>query len=220
MKKILLLLLLVTSVGSAQAEGFLDDLKKGAGKVGDLARKGVDAAGDAIDSTSELVKDEETPEATRAKLDRMADEVLARLIAENQEAARALEVSAGYAAFDMRRISIFPLSAGYGRGVAVSLPEGARTYMQMGTGGAGAAFGIGGFASQFVVMFETPMDFERFVEHGHDASADAGTMQGDERTTTEVKFTEGRSFFVLSKKGWRVNANASGTKYWQDEDLN
>lgn len=38
--------------------------------------------------------------------------------------------------------------------------------------------------------------------------------------SVEVKFTDGRSFFVLSKTGWRVNANASGTKYWQDKDLN
>ena len=212
--------MLATSAGIVHAEGLMDSLKKGASKVGEVAKKGVDAAGNAIDSTSELVKDEETPEATRLKLDRMADEIIVRLVAENPEAARAYGVSAGYAAFDMRRISIFPLSAGYGRGVAVSLPEGARTYMQMGTGGAGAAFGIGGFESQFVIMFETPVDFQRFVENGYDASADAGAMQGDERTTTEVKFTDGRSFFVLSKKGWRVNANASGTKYWQDKDLN
>jgi hypothetical protein len=150
----------------------------------------------------------------------MAEEVLAQLITENPEAVQVLEVSAGYAVFDMRRISVFPLSAGYGRGVAVSLPEGDRTYMQMGTGGAGAAFVIGGFESQFVIMFETPVDFERFVVNGYDASADAGAMQGDQRTTTEVKFTDGRSFFVLSKKGWRVNANASGTRYWQDKDLN
>lgn len=212
--------MLSTTAGHAHAEGLIDSLKKGASKAGEVAKKGVDAAGNSIASTNELVKDEETPEATRAKLDGMADEVLARLITENPEAARTLEASAGYAAFDMRRISIFPLSAGYGRGVAVSLPEAVRTYMQMGTGGAGAAFGIGGFESQFIIMFETPVDFERFVENGYDASADAGAMQGDERTTAEVKFTDGRSFFVLSKTGWRVNANASGTKYWQDEDLN
>lgn len=220
MKRILLLLLIATSAGNANAEGLLDNLKKGADKVGEVTKKGADAVGNAIDSTTELVKDEETPEATRIKLDRMADEVTLRLIAENPEAAQIFEISAGYAAFDMRRISIFPLSAGYGRGVAVSLTDTARTYMQMGTGGAGAAFGIGGFESQFVIMFETPIDFERFVENGYDASADAGVMEGDERSTTEVKFTDGRSFFVLKKTGWRVNANASGTKYWQDEDLN
>jgi hypothetical protein len=219
-KKILLFLLIATITSNANAESLFENLKKGASKVGQVTKKGVDAVGDAVESTSELVTDEKTPEATRAKLDGMADDVLARLLAENSEAAQAYEVSAGYAAFDMRRISVFPLSAGYGRGVAVSVPEGARTYMQMGTGGAGAAFGIGGFESQFVIMFETPIDFERFLENGYDASADAGAMQGEERTTTEVKFTDGRSFFVLSKTGWRVNASASGTKYWQDEDLN
>ena len=92
--------------------------------------------------------------------------------------------------------------------------------MQMGTGGVGAAFGIGGFASQFVIMFETPLDFDRFIENGYDASADAGVMEGDERTTQTVQFTNGTSIFVLDKKGWRVNANAGGTKYWPDADLN
>ena len=220
MMKALICSLAISFAVPATAAGLLDNLKEGANKVGDAARKGIDAVGDAADSTRELITDEETPEATRAKLDRMADGVLAQLLSENPEAGRLYEVSAGYAAFDMRRISVFPLSAGYGRGVAVSLPEGTRTYMQMGTGGAGAAFGIGGFESQFVIMFETPADFERFVEDGYDASADAGIMEGDERTTAEVKFAEGRSFFVLSKTGWRVNANASGTKYWQDADLN
>jgi lipid-binding SYLF domain-containing protein len=220
MKNAITLLLITTLAAPAGAQGLIDNLKKGVGKVGDVAKKGFDAAGNAIDSTSELIKDEETPEATRTKLDSMADEVMDRLIAENSEATPALELSAGYAVFDMRRISIFPLSAGYGRGVAVSLPNGARTYMQMGTGGAGAAFGIGGFESQFVIMFETPVDLEHFVQNGYDASAGAGAMRGNERSTTEVKFTDGRSFFVLSKTGWRVNANASGTKYWQDEDLN
>lgn len=113
--------------GHADAEGILHTLKKGVDKVGEGAGKGVDAVGNTIESTTDLVRDEETPEATRAKPDRIADEVLARLLAETPDAARAFEVSAGYAAFDMRRISIFPLSAGYGRGVAVSIPEGART---------------------------------------------------------------------------------------------
>lgn len=220
MKNIVVLMLLASLASPVQAQGLVDSLKKGVGTIGDVAKKGVDAVGDAVDSTTELVSDEETPKATRAKLDRMADEVLARLLSENTEAAETFALSAGYAAFDMRRISVFPLSAGYGRGVAVSIPEGDRTYMQMGTGGAGAAFGIGGFESQFVIMFETSADFERFIENGYDASADAGVMEGEERSTTEVKFTQGRSFFVLSKTGWRVNANASGTKYWQDEDLN
>ncbi len=218
----LAVLLAVTagSGGSAVAESLMDKVKSGTARAGELARKGADAVGQSIESTNELMREEETPEATRTKLDVMAGDVLARLLEENPQAADMYELSAGYAAFDMRRVSIFPLSAGYGRGVAVSAGDRSRTYMQMGTGGLGAAFGIGGFESQFVILFETPVDFERFVENGYDASADAGAMQGEDRQSTEVQFTEGRSFFVLSKTGWRVNANASGTKYWKDKALN
>ena len=213
------------------AESMLDRLKQGAGKVGDAAGKGIevigdgaekglDAVGDAVNSTNELVRNEETPEETRAKLDRMADTVLAQLLAENEQARETLQASSGYAVFDMRRVSVFPLAAGYGRGVAISMPGEARTYMQMGTGGVGAAFGIGGFESQFVIMFETPEDFDSFVTEGLDASADAGLMEGENRTATQIQFLDGRSFFVLDRKGWRVNANASGTKYWKDAALN
>ena len=219
MKHPLLILLALSVASSAQAQSLGDKLGSGLDAIGNAVERGADAVGEAVDSTQELVKDEETPEATRAKLDKMADDVLIRLLSENEAAAEAYKVSAGYAAFDMRRVSIFPLQAGYGRGVAVT-PEGDRTYMQMGTGGVGAAFGIGGFESQFVIMFETPVDFDRFVTDGYDASADAGAMAGEDSTSTEVKFTEGRSFFVLDRTGWRVNANANGTKYWQDEDLN
>ncbi|MEK6205638.1 MAG: hypothetical protein N2B02_08425 [Amylibacter sp.] len=220
MKTTLILLLMTTLVSPVNAQGLKDALTTGAGKVGDVAKKGANSVTDAVASTTELLSDEETPEETRAKLDKMENEVLARLLLENSEAARAHELSAGYAAFDMRRISVFPLSAGYGRGVAVSSPDGARTYMQMGTGGVGAAFGIGGFESQFVILFVTPCDFERFAINGYDASADAGALLGTESTTTDVKFTDGRTTFVLSKTGWRVNANTSGTKYWKDTDLN
>lgn len=219
MKHLLLTLLALIVALPATAQSLGERLDSGLDAIGGVVERGADAVGEAVDSTKDLVRDEETPEATRAKLDKMADDVLIRLLSENEAAAGAYKVSAGYAAFDMRRVSVFPLQAGYGRGVAVT-PEGVRTYMQMGTGGVGAAFGIGGFESQFVIMFETPVDFDRFVTDGYDASADAGAMKGDESTSTEVQFTEGRSFFVLDRTGWRVNANANGTKYWQDEDLN
>ncbi|RKF19916.1 hypothetical protein DBZ36_05505 [Alginatibacterium sediminis] len=220
MKSKLALVLLSIICTNAHANEFTDSLKSGTDKIGEVAKKGVEAVGNTIESTSELVSDEETPQATRNKLDLMASDILKRLLAENNEAAGAYKKSAGYAAFDMRRVTIFPLSVGYGRGVAIQASDSARTYMQMGTGGVGAAFGIGGFESQFVIMFETTADFSQFVENGYDASADASTMEGDERNSTDVKFVDGRSFFVLSKQGWLVNANASGTKYWKDKDLN
>ena len=213
------------------ADGLLDKIGQGAKNAGNAVAsglkssgeaisKGADAVEDSLQDTETLFQEEDSPQATRAKLDAMQSNVVTQLLAENELASKTFDASVGYAVFDMRRITVFPLSGGLGRGVAVSKDGTKRSYMMMGTGGVGAAFGIGGFESQFVIMFETPEDFTRFIENGYEAEGDAGVMKGEERTTQAVKFTQGRSFFVLDKKGWRVNANASGTRYWPDEDLN
>ncbi len=217
--------------GPSSAQGLLDKVKKGAENtanaigsgaesVGNAIDKGANAVGDTIDSTSELLSNEGTPEETRAKLDAMADEILARLLAENPDADALYQDSTGYAAFDSRKITVFPFSAGYGRGVAVSKVDDSRVYMNMGTGGAGAAVGIGGFETQFVILFETEADFQSFVTEGYDATAETGAMYGDETSNGTVRFVDGRSFFVLNKKGWRLAASASGTKYWKSPELN
>ncbi|TCL09381.1 hypothetical protein BXY66_1426 [Shimia isoporae] len=192
---------------------------EGAQAVGGAINKGAQAVGDSLESTGELLSNEETPEQTRARLDAMSDQILARLLAENADAAVLYEASAGFAAFDTRRVTVFPVSAGYGRGVAVA-PNGDRTYMNMGTGGVGAALGIGGFETQFVILFETRADFDSFVVNGYDATAGLGSMSGDSRDDETVRFVNGRSFFLLDKRGWRVNANAEGTKYWRSPELN
>ncbi|WP_298847972.1 hypothetical protein [uncultured Ruegeria sp.] len=217
--------------GPAIAEGVLDKIKKGAKNtadaighgaesVGNTIDKGAAAVDETIDSTSELLANEATPEETRAKLDVMAGDILDLLLAKNPEAQSLYEVSAGYAAFDSRKISVFPVSAGYGRGVAVSKDTGQHTYMNMGTGGVGGAIGIGGFETKFVILFETPADLENFIAHGYDATAETGAMYGEDKTGETVRFTDGRSFFVLNKKGWRVSAGASGSKFWKSPELN
>lgn len=217
--------------GPATAEGLLGKIKKGAEdaadaighgaeSVGNTVEKGAAVIDETIESTADLVTNEATPEETRAKLDVMANEVLGQLLAENPEAQSLYDVSAGYAVFDSRKVTVFPVAAGYGRGVAVSKETGEHTYMNMGTGGVGAAIGIGGFETKFVILFETQADLEKFIAHGYDATAESGAMYGDDSTTETVRFTNGRSFFVLGKKGWRVSAGASGTKYWKSPELN
>ncbi len=221
----------LTFCGPASSEGVLDKIKKGAEStadaigqgaeaVGGTLKKGAGAVDETLNSTADLVSNEATPEETRAKLDAMAETVLTQLLAENPDAAFLYEISAGYAVFDSRKVTVFPVSAGYGRGVAVSKETGQHTYMNMGTGGVGAAIGIGGFETKFVILFETPADLEHFIAYGYDATAESGAMYGDDSKSETVRFTEGRSFFVLSKKGWRVSAGASGTKYWKSPELN
>lgn len=209
---------------SVSAQTLLDKIAKGAEKgasaIGNTAQKAADTVGDSIDSTVELASDEETPELTRERMDAMAEEVLTRLFDENPDAQELFEISAGYAVFDARRSTLFLVSAGFGRGVAVSKFTEERTYMTMGTGGVGLAFGLGGFERQIVMMFEDEIGFDSFVTQGYDATAEAGTMFGDDKADETLRFVDGRSIFVLTNKGWKVSATAAGTKYWADADLN
>jgi hypothetical protein len=223
MKNILrtaLTLLVLLPVAGAEAQSLGDRLKSGANKV----QRGVSGAGKAIgntvDSTVDLFSDKETPEATRAMLDTMANDTLSRLFDEKPEARTLYESGSGYAVFDTRKLVLVGLAAGAGRGVAVSSDDMQRVYMNMGTAGVGLSLGIGGFESQIVFFFQDDADFNDFVTNGYDATAEAGSMFGDDKNDLGVRFQNGRAVFVLTKQGWKISATAAGTRYWADSDLN
>lgn len=202
------------------AESLGNKIFRGVEKAGDVVDKAAKSVVGTVESTVALAEGEGTPELTRQKLDATAEASLARLFAENPAAADLFRQSAGYAVVDSRRSILLGIAAGFGRGVAVSLTDGQRTYIRMATGGVGLGFGFGGFESQIVILFETPADFQRFVTDGYDASGEANARMGDDKAGETLRFVQGRSVFVLGKKGWRVNASAAGTKYWPDPVLN
>jgi hypothetical protein len=214
------MLLIFPTMGNAG--DFLDRVKKGAAAVKESTSEAAEKVGDKVEetvtSTKESLGDEATPAATRAKLDEMAGDTLARLFAEQPSAEDLYGESYGYAVFDTRQLTI-KVSAGYGRGVAVEKETDARTYMKMATGGVGLSFGLGGFASQLIVLFEQPADFRDFIEKGYEAEAEASALQGEERKELAARFTDGTAIFVLTEKGWKVTATVTGTKYWPDEEL-
>ena len=227
-----LLFLLAPVSGSAELS--LGDLKDRAAQaakaVGETAGDAMDTAGDAagkaagaaretIDSTEKDLRDEATPEATRAKLDTMAEETLTRLFDQHPESRELFDRSAGYGVFDLREASFYVV-AGYGRGVAVDLSNGSRTYMKMATAGAGMSLGIGGFDKQLVILFEDAGQLAEFVTKGADATAQVGTMKGEEQDQVGIRFNEGKAVFVLTGKGWKVAAKLTGSRYWPDEELN
>jgi lipid-binding SYLF domain-containing protein len=92
--------------------------------------------------------------------------------------------------------------------------------MKMATTGAGLSFGIGGFASQLVILFEDAAAFQTFVAEGLDATAEVGTMAGQEKEQLPLRFDDGKAVFVLTGKGWKVGAKLIGSRYWPDEELN
>ncbi len=206
--------------GAAKAAKAVGNATEGAvDTVGNAAGKATDAVSESIDSTKKSLRDEATPEATRAKLDAMAEKTLARLFSEQADSRALFDQSSGYAVFDMREASFYVV-AGYGRGVAVNQDNDSRIYMKMATGGAGVSFGIGGWESQLVILFENSSDFEKFVREGYDATAEAGTMMGDDKEQLSHRFNEGKAVFILTKKGWKVSAKLTGSRYWPDDELN
>jgi lipid-binding SYLF domain-containing protein len=229
-----LALLIAFAPTFAHAEISFEGIKEGAAKaakaIGDTtqdaleatekaAGKARDAVTETVDSAQESLGDEATPQETRAKLDAMAEATLQRLFAEEPGGRALYDRSAGYAVFDKREASFYVV-AGYGRGVAVDARTGARVYMKMATTGAGMGFGLGGFASQLVILFEDSAMLEQFITQGLDATAEVGTMAGDEKDRLAVGFNEGKAVFVLTGKGWKVAAKLTGSRYWPDDALN
>lgn len=224
MKTALICALACILSNAAHADGLgekiLGGLQKGADKVGEGASNIAGAVEGSIASTKELFSSDENPSETRARLDTTSESSLTRLFDEHPDAVALFEQSAGYAVFDVRKVTLVGFSGGAGRGVAVDRTTAQRTYMNMTTGGVGLALGIGGFESQMVVLFEDAGNFASFVTQGFDASANAGTMFGDEKSDLEIEFRNGRAVFVLTKKGWRVAASATGSTFWPDQKLN
>ncbi len=221
-RSFLALFFLVSAVAgapSALAESLLDKASEAVKAVGDAAGKVTDAVGEKIDSSTKGLTDEATPELTRAKLDAMVEATLARLFADQPESRSLFDRSAGHAVFDAREASFYVV-AGYGRGVAVDAATKDRVYMKMATAGAGLSLGIGGFESQLVILFEDSAGFKSFIEQGLDATAQIGAMAGEEKEEFSMRFNEGKAVFVLTKKGWKVAAKLTGSRYWPDEELN
>jgi lipid-binding SYLF domain-containing protein len=227
-----LLFMMTPTAGNAELS--LDGLKERASKAakavgetagdavdtaGEVAGKATDAAKETVESTKKDMKDEATPEATRAKLDAMADKTLSQLFAEQPASRELFDRSAGYAVFDTREASFYVV-AGYGRGVAVDRRNDSRTYMKMATAGAGMSFGVGGFDSQQVILFEDGAELAQFIDTGMDASAQVGTMTGEKQDQLALRFNEAKAVFVLTKKGWKIAAKLTGSRYWPDDELN
>jgi hypothetical protein len=210
----------VAASGAAMAQSLRDRLSNGMSQAGTAVQNTARAVDQSMASAVDLARGEATPAETRATLDAMALTTLQRLFAENPAAQAQFERSAGFAVFDTRRSTLLGITAGFGRGLAMARPPGAPTYMRMATGGVGFAFGIGGFESQVVFLFETPVDYEIFVRQGLDASAQAVAVAGDDKAEEVLRFTDGRQIFVLGRRGWRVGATAAGTRYWPDPALN
>jgi lipid-binding SYLF domain-containing protein len=119
--------------------------------------------------------------------------------------------------FDTRKFS-FLITSGGGAGVVVDKASGAKTYMNMFTGGAGLGVGMQFF--QVVFFFEDKASLDRFVSQGWEANAAATAVFGEDSLEKNARFVEGMAVYQMNDAGIMADMNITGTKYWQSTKLN
>jgi lipid-binding SYLF domain-containing protein len=178
-------------------------------------------------------KSAEKQEKKRQEIDAIAKETLAKLFVENPEAESLFGLSYGWAVFDSHQTK-FMVSGGGGDGVAVERNSGKRTYMKTASLGVGVGFGVQFY--QVVFLFETAEVMENFVENGWEVAGGANAVAGDEGANLQVTatdtdqvaaganasggFASGIAVFQFTEKGYMLQADIAGTKYWKDKKLN
>ena len=172
-------------------------------------------------------------EERRQKIDAVAEETMAKLFEANPEAKDLHDMGFGWAVFDARQTKLM-IAGGGGVGVAVDRASGKRTYMR--TASVGVGIGLGIQLYQVVFLFETAETMENFVENGWEVSGGANAVAGEEGgnlhlTATDTdqisagananaSFANGIAVFQFTEKGYMLQADISGTKYWKDKKLN
>ena len=156
-------------------------------------------------------------EDKREQINQRADENLAALLEKSPKAQELYETAYGWAAFHSLKLGA-GVTAGGGKGVAVSKLTGDRVYMEMGTAGVGAS--LGGQKYDVIFLFETEQNMRHFVENGWQADASANAVAGESGVNTQTSFVNGLAIYQMTDGGLMVNADIAGTKYWKDGKLN
>jgi lipid-binding SYLF domain-containing protein len=156
-------------------------------------------------------------ESKRSHIDATAGASLDELLKGNPKAKELYEKAYGWAAFDNMKFGFF-FSGGGGKGVAVEKKSGKRTYMDMGSVGAGLAFG--GKKYQVVFLFQDSATFNSFVNNGWQAQGAANATAGEQQVGGQTGFVNGMATYQIASKGLMANVDLSGSKYFKDKDLN
>jgi len=158
-------------------------------------------------------KDKEKAAKERAEVDQEATRIL-KDFQGMKGGTEAYNKAAGYAVFKVTKAGLGVSGAG-GGGVAVDKKTGARTYMRMGSAGAGLTFGASRY--DIVILFETAEKFQAFAKGGWDSSATAQAAAGSKSAEVSSTFFDGVAYYQIGNKGLMASADVSGTKFWVDD---
>ena len=153
----------------------------------------------------------------REQIDLNANHTLERLLKEDAKAKRLYDRAFGYAIFNLTKGSLI-VTGGGGSGVAIDRVTQERTYMHVGMGGIG--LGIGGQASRLVLLFEDKETFDQFIRNDWHANSSANAVLGRVGANADATFTNGIAIYQLTDAGLLLQADVSGTRFWQSRRLN
>ena len=163
----------------------------------------------AQEADSEAAKD-------RAEIDTESAQVLKDFRA-MKGAEAAFDKAVAYSVFKVTKAGFGASGAG-GEGVAVDKKSNARTYMRMGSAGAGFTFGVSRY--DIVILFETTEKFAAFQKGGWDSAATAQAAAGSSGVEVSSDFFDGIAYYQIGRKGLMASADVSGTKFWIADELN
>jgi lipid-binding SYLF domain-containing protein len=154
-------------------------------------------------------------EDRRAEILKMRDATLERLYREQPDAKDVVSKGAGYAVFDATGVNVVLYVGGKGTGVLVDNATGKPTYMTMVRAGTGPGVGYKEFKQ--VIVFKSKGAMELFDTTGVDvgASFDFGDLGSHGQS-----FNPNFHMYTISDRGFTVQANWGGTKYFKDGELN
>jgi len=162
-------------------------------------------------------KDEE-----RAEIRKAAQQAQSAVYKAAPSAKKAVEASAGYAAFSNFGMKILFAGSGTGKGVAVNNKTKATTYMRMAELQAGLGFGVKKF--QLLWVFDTTAALDKFVNSGWEigAQATASAKAGNTGSSYQgaVSVSPGVWLYQVTGDSLALELTAKGTKYYKDTDLN
>jgi lipid-binding SYLF domain-containing protein len=146
---------------------------------------------------------------------KMRDATLERLQQEQPASRAVLAAAPGYAVFDATGVNLVLYVGGKGVGVLVDGATGKPTYMTMVRAGTGPGVGYKEFKQ--VIVFKTKQAMEMFLTAGLDVgtSFDFGKVAQKGQS-----FHPDFALYTITEKGFTVQANWGGTKYFKDGDLN
>ena len=146
---------------------------------------------------------------------KMRDATLERLQKEKPESTAVLAAAPGYAVFDATGVNLVLYVGGKGSGVLVDKGSGKPTFMSMMRAGTGPGVGYKEFKQ--IIVFKTKKAMEMFLTAGIDvgSSFDFGNV-----VQKGQSFHPDFALYTITEKGFTVQANWGGTKYFKDAELN